>query len=256
LAHTAIIQGQEFRWVATLPDEIHLVQGGMSDADPNAVFLLNGTGTPNTPPLILDVHYTPEVLFGAAHGILDIHVAEPADQDFYGTPAHYADTFNGLRGTINILFHNDLGVPLHAPPGGLANGSGTLALFLTGVADQTAPTTTFHTPYTHFHAAAGTTLAQDFPGFAVHGQVGPVVGGSGLGNPTDAPDWILLSGNIPAGGAVFWGPLTLHNRDLSPAPDDFDLALTLLDGALTSDELAHVQALYTAAHPISDAALI
>jgi hypothetical protein len=187
-------------------------------------------------------------LFGAAHGILDIHIAEPADQDFFGTPAHYADTTNGLRGTFDVLFHNDLGVPLHKPAGGLADGGGTLAMFLVGATDQTAPTTMFHAPYAHFHAGAGLTLEQDFPGFAVHGQVGPVVGGGGLGNPSAAPDWISLAGDIPSGGAVFWGPLTLHTRDLGAGPDDFDFAFTLLDGGLSAGETAQVHDAYTAAH--------
>jgi hypothetical protein len=256
MTHTATIQGQEFWWTATLPDQIHLSQSGATgtttgittDADPNALFYLDAKGAPpNTGPLKIDIHYTPEALFGEAHGILSIHVAEPADQEFFGTPAHYADTGNGLRGSIAITFHNDLGVPLHMPASGLADGGGTLALFLNGTTDNTAPTTTFHTPYVHFHAIGS--LEQDFPNFAVHGQVGPVVSGGGVqGNPSAAPDWISLAGDIPAGGSVEWGPLTLHARDLSPGPDDFNFSLTLLNGALTDQEIKHLSDDYTAAH--------
>ena len=178
---------------------------------------------------------------------LSLFIAEPAGSTFVGTDAHYADTANGLRGTINVLFHNDLGVPIRVPAEGLT-GPPTIAMFLAGTEDQTAPTATYHTPYTHFHAApAGTTvLAVDFPGYGVHGQVGPMAGG--LGNPSDAPDWILLTGGIPAGGAAFWGPLSLHNRDLGPAHDDFSLSFAVLDDALSPADLAQVQSAYTAAH--------
>jgi hypothetical protein len=247
MTHTAIIKGQEFWWTATLPDQIHLTQGALTDADPNAVFALDNGQTPGAPPLTINVHYTPEALFGEAHGILTMQVAEPADQDYYGTPEHYADTGNGLRGTINVVFHNDLGVPLHDPPGGLADGGATLAVFLGGVADQTAPTTVFHTPYVHVHATPGMTLDQAFPGVEVRGQVGPLAIGGG-GNPNAAPNWILIAGEIPAGGTNYWGPLTLHARDLSPGPDDFSLSFAVLSGALTESDFAQLRSDYAAAH--------
>jgi hypothetical protein len=243
MTHTATIKGPEFWWTATLPDEIRLFQGSMSDADPNALFVLDGT---NTVPLNIHFHYTPEVLFGQAHGILSFTIAEPADQDFFGTSQHYANTGNGLRGPITITFHNELGVHLQQPVSGLSGGGGTMAFFLGGVTDDYTQTTTFHAPYAHFHAPAGATLESIFyDADQVHGQVGPPFSGP-IGNPSQAPDWILISG-FPAQVNTY-GPLTLHQRDLSPAADDFAFGVMLLDGALTPEDMAKVKAAYDAAH--------
>ena len=42
--------------------------------------------------------------------------------------------------------------------------------------------------------------------------------------------------------------MSLHNRDLGPAPDDFDLDFAVLDGAIAPANLAQVQSDYIAAH--------
>ena len=86
MTHTAVIQSQEFRWIATLPDQVHLIQGGMSDADPDAVVFLNGAPSTQVP-LLLDVHYDPAALLGYAHGVLKIHIAEADPQGYLGTRA-------------------------------------------------------------------------------------------------------------------------------------------------------------------------
>jgi hypothetical protein len=246
MPHTATIAGQEFWWTVTLPDAIHLAQGGRTDADPTMVFALDNK---NPLPLTISVTLTPEVLFGSEHGFLTIQIDEPDDQEFLGTTAFYQMEGNGLRGQIEIEFHNELGVPLHKPAFG--SDGATLAIFVAGNTDNTASTTTFHTPYAHFHTTGvnpnGTaaTIQDHFSGVDVRGQVGPLAIGGG-GNPSQAPDWLIISGDIAVDAVHTWGPLLLHQRDLSPAADDFTLNFALLDGALTDADRKTVEAVYLA----------
>jgi hypothetical protein len=86
----------------------------------------------------------------------------------------------------------------------------------------------------------------NFPNFEGRGQVGPLAIGQG-GNATYAPDRLSISDDILAGQGATRGPLSLHQRDLSPAPDNFTLNVMPLNEALTEADIAQVRDAYIAA---------
>ena len=220
-------------WTFTMPDQVTLSQPGA------AALNLSGTSTP----LVIDIRLNADLLFGGiAHGIVSINMRElvPASPDA-------ADPSSGLRGPIQVVLHNEMGIPLLDPPGGA-----TMALYAAGVSDQfpTSPALadSYHTIYTHFHNIHSSGTNQTFPGFAVTQQVGPFPGAY-PGNPSDAPNWLQLDGTLASGATLTSVPFTFHRRDTAVA-DDTSINLIVLDGAFDPSALAQAQEQWEAAHGI------
>ncbi|MDO9713314.1 hypothetical protein [Paracraurococcus lichenis] len=246
MTHTALIQGTDHLWGVTLPDYIHLSQGPVTDTGPFPVFIMDGGKSPNTPPLTIDIHYTPEAIF--QDSIASIRVQDLGAEGLAAeTPAaNFADSTNGLRGSVQFVLHNDTGIPIIKAPIGQG---GDMLLYLTGFSDNTSPTQEFHTPYTHFHAPTGKTLAEQFPG----ADIQPMVGyspNSNEGNPVSAPDTISISQAIPVGGTVTWGPMTMHQRDLSQGADDFTISFYVNKYGFNEADFAQLKADWDAAHKL------
>ena len=247
MSTTESIQGTDHIWTFTLPDGVSLHQTvGATTTTSGGTFLLDGGKTAHGP-LEIDVHLTPDVLFGgAAHGNEAIDIT---DNSKPGDAIDFTDVSNGLRGPIVVHFFNDLGIPLHKS----TDGFPTLVLYDGAATDKFAAAALaapndFHTPYAHFHAGPSASFAAAFPGFDVTTQVGATGQDAGPPQSESSPDWININGDIPAGTEATWGPITFHLRD-SPAADNGFLAFQTLAGAYDPAELAQAQAAYDAAHP-------
>ncbi|WP_407530970.1 hypothetical protein [Methylobacterium oryzisoli] len=215
-------------WTFTLQDQVTIRQGARADN-----FRLDGVSEP----LIFDYNLSPDLLFGSDyHGIISIDMHENDPDDPTNTPPSQASA-NGLRGTIGINFHNNLGITIRNPP-----SYDTMAFYLAGVSDFFPNTpNAYHTIYTHFHpSATGGPLIDsgEFPNFTVRTTVGPSPGFL-PGNGSTSPNWIFLDGTI-APGNYNWGNFSFHRRDLSVS-DDISLNLVFFDGAFDPNDLSNLR---------------
>jgi len=168
MSHQQVVQGTDKPWVFTLPDQVTLSQNG------SPPLLMSGQAAP------LEIHVTfdANALFSSPFG-LTISVPD------VGEPTNSSDVTNGLRGPIQFVFDNQLGLPLAAGPGG------TLRIAVRGASDvvDADPADQFHTRYAHFHQVD----AQDFPSL-VETHTGP-----DPATAASSPNTIELSGTIGAG---------------------------------------------------------
>ncbi|AWN40270.1 DUF4214 domain-containing protein [Methylobacterium durans] len=212
MTHFQTVAGSAGSWVFELPEQVTISQGGRTDN-----LVLNGA---NTTPLVFDIHYDEAAWLGlhsqrdTTHGRLVIKVHEPSNN---------VDSLDvGLRGSVNFVFHNDLGAPISEGP------NGAVGIFVNGPGDNTGDTQ-FHPTYAHLHGIA----ANVFPGHTVTSRV---LVGPGPGN-IGAPDEVTVHGAItssPAGEQ--WGPLTLHQRQQVNHNDDFEIHFWPQSGSVSFED--------------------
>ncbi len=135
-------------WDLSFPDQVTLTQGDAPAA------LMDGSS--NLAPVVIDIRYNVDLLFGPNRGKVVIEA-----KDLVG-PAS-----SGLDGPIQVVFHNDLGVPLRNTP-----NARTLAIYLHSPTDHFGDTS-LHPGSSHFHNVD----PADFPGVGVRwppsaGQLG------------------------------------------------------------------------------------
>jgi hypothetical protein len=204
MSHAETISGQNgSNWLVNLPDQIQFSQANHT---PNGPYFLDLNATGHGP-LTIDVHIDLESLFGSEfHGILS-GTFNDLDGSGQGTNTA-ADAGNGLRGSIVLNLHNDLGVPIGGP---LAEEFGLVFLGNNDLRPDTENNPAGHPLYAHFHgvptSADGVTI-----------DAGSVVGSTGT---PGAPDALHFEGHIPVDGTLSVAIATLHERDVAGQDDSF-----------------------------------
>lgn len=173
MSHYRTVQGSSGNWTFQLPDSVTLTQNGSTTG-------LRLDGSANLPTLVFNVSYD-RTSWNSPHHALDIKVSGPPSN------AVTATDFNGLRGPMTIVFHNDLGVPIQEATG----ASGSFSIMLTGSGDR--PSADFHPSYAHVHAkdansVVGAVTNLQFPGHTIM-ATGGVSGPAGNRNLYDRQRW-------------------------------------------------------------------
>jgi hypothetical protein len=222
------VKGVEGDWQLVLPDYVTLRQGAG-----NQPIHFDGSADP----IVMDVHYTPDMLLASvAHGIVSIDAI-----DLPGA-VNDANAANGLRGTLQVNFWNQLGAPMNP----LQQGS-TMIEYVGAAGDRFADDPSGHPLYAHFH---GVEVA-DYPGLLVNITTETAGFQPAVGTP-GAPNHINIAGTIPTDVKTAFGPITIHQRDTNAGTENFFFSFFPTDTGVPASTIAAAQARFAAAPALQD----